>query len=649
MSDTTDCEIRDTWFVQQDVNAWTSLAYLATGIVLVIEIVGRRLPRAALGLALALAVEGVGSWLYHGSQGEGAQFLHDVPLIGALGFVAGWHVGRLLSATDLGSLVGLAIGVATASVLWVVEPGATNVTAAVAVVVIVAASLLARRRHFPGVWTVPVIVLGAIAAATWLLGQPNSPLCDDESWLQPHGFWHVLTAVVALAWADSAYAAVRPDRPPRMFRRFTDRTIGLVARGLVLGFHRSVDVAFRERFPTDRPVLVVANHGNGFVDPVVVAGVLGRLPRFLAKAALWKVIIARPFLGLAGVLPVYRSGDGDRPTDNESVFAACHAELAHGATVAIFPEGTTGDRAGLDRVKSGAARIALGALPTSPNLAIVPIGIAYESKVETRSRVAVMFGEPIDVDDFAGSGLLGDGEPHRGDARALTDRITTSLQEVSPDFADNDEREILRAAARVERSRGRRAPSFASTEVVARRLARADTDARRIVVDTYRRFATRLQLIGITDEQLRPVRVSLVRLVLSAVALFLAGSLVVAFTLIHLPAVAVVTIGTASVHSTATKGTVRILLGLVTMLATWTIAGIWLGDGWGAVGYAVAIAVGGAIALAVWPPLWHQGVILLGWVRVRDRVGLLPPVRDARSDVVTAVRANAGGLDDRLG
>ena len=86
--------------------------------------------------------------------------------------------------------------------------------------------------------------------------------------------------------------------------------------------------------------LVVANHANGFVDPVIVASVLRRLPRFLAKAALWKVAIARPFLALAGVLPVYRSGDGDRPSDNASVFAACHEELAQGATVAIFPEGT---------------------------------------------------------------------------------------------------------------------------------------------------------------------------------------------------------------------------------------------------------------------------------------------------------------------
>jgi 1-acyl-sn-glycerol-3-phosphate acyltransferase len=120
------------------------------------------------------------------------------------------------------------------------------------------------------------------------------------------------------------------DDPPRLWRRATDRCIGLLATVLTHAFHRSVDVVGRDRIPAGRPQLVVANHGNGFVDPIVVAAVLRRLPRFMSKAALWKVPVARPFLGLAGVLPVYRSADGDRPGDNRSVFAECHRELAGG-------------------------------------------------------------------------------------------------------------------------------------------------------------------------------------------------------------------------------------------------------------------------------------------------------------------------------
>ena len=65
--------------------------------------------------------------------------------------------------------------------------------------------------------------------------------------------------------------------------------------------------------------------------------------------------------------------------------------------------------------------------------------------------------------------------------------------------------------------------------------------------------------------------------------LFLAGSALVTVTLIHLPALFIIVVGTGLVRSTATKGTVRILLGLVTLLTTWMLMGIWLGDGWTAV------------------------------------------------------------------
>lgn len=648
-SDDSDCELRDDWFLEQDLNAWSSLAYVAAGVLLAWEVHRSRLPRAAYGLAAVLAAEGIGSLLYHGAASDLSQFLHDVPLIGALAFVAGWHVGRLRDRADAGSLAGLAVGLAVSTVLWAVAPEATNVTAAVAVVVVFTASLVARRRGMAGVWSWPLLLLGAVAVSMWALGTPDSPVCDADSWLQAHAVWHVLTAVVALAWVDRAYGAADPDHAPRMFRRFTDRSIGLVARGLVLAFHRSVDVRWRERLPRDRPVLIVANHGNGFVDPVVVAGVLGRLPRFLAKAALWKVVVARPFLGLAGVLPVYRTADGDHASDNTSVFDACHRDLAQRATVAIFPEGTTGDRAGLDRVRSGAARIALGALPLAPGVVIVPIGMAFESRVETRSRAVVMFGEPIDVAGFAGAGLGPDGEPDRADAEALTAEITEALDRVSPQFSSLDEREVLRAAAQEERSdaTGHVEVSFGDAEVVARRLAAAEPAARERVIDAYRDFATRLQLLGISARELRPRRVSTGRLVLSAVALFVAGSLIVPVTLIHLPAVLIVVVGTGSVRSTATKGTVRMLLGLVTMVATWTLAGTWLADGWAAVAAGLAVAVGGMLALAVWPPLYREADVLVGRVKVRDRIGLVPPVIEARSTVVAAVRDSVGTDDER--
>ncbi len=326
------------------------------------------------------------------------------------------------------------------------------------------------------------------------------------------------------------------------------------------------------------------------------------------------------------MLPVYRSSDGDRSSANRSVFEACERDLASGSLVAIFPEGTTGDRAGLDRVRSGAARIALGALPSAPDLVIMPIGLAFESKVETRSRTVVMFGEPIRVAEHANGTSVDDAvEPDRADVTSLTETIGAALEAVSPEFASVDEREMLRAAARIDRDDAARhgVAGFGDIEVVARRLAATDDTARAEVVDRYRRYATRLTLVGLDDRQVRRLYVSWPRLLLSAFAIVVAGPLLLTVTLIFVPALVAVVVGTSLVQSTATKGTVRFLLGLVTGLLTLVVAGIVLADGASSLVAAAAVAVGGVAALVVWPPIVRAGAAIHGRLTARDRGSLM--------------------------
>ena len=177
-------------------------------------------------------------------------------------------------------------------------------------------------------------------------------------------------------------------------------------------------------------------------------------------------------------------------------------------------------------------------------------------------------------------------------------------------------------------------------------MAAAPAEARADVTAAFARYATRSQLIGLTDDELRPARPSLGRLVLLSLALVVFGSIVVTATMIHLPAVILVVLATGAVRSTATKGTVRMLGGLAAGLATWTVAGIVLADGWAAVAAGAIVAVEGWIALVVWTPLTRAVAAAWGMLRARDRAGLLPPVLAERAALVTAVDGAVQGQGD---
>jgi len=640
-----DCEAFGDGALRQLVNAWSSLGYVAAGLVVIAAAARRRMAPPFVLFGLVIVAEGVGSVLYHGRPSDAAQALHDLALVGMLGFVAGWHTGRLSRGrlnsgrlgdrATVGASAGLAIGLGAGGVAAATGATnlATNLAVAVGVAVTVTTELVARRRSLPAVWRAGLTGALVVALATWAAGSADSPLCDPSSTWQWHGVWHLASALVALWWADAASGAASEltgAPPPQLMRRGVDRALGLAARALAHTFFRSIEVTPRNRLPRDRPVLLVANHPNGFVDPVVVvAACLGRMPRFLAKAALWKVVPARPLLALVGALPVHRRADGDRSEANTDVFAECHDALAAGNTVAIFPEGTTGDRATLDRVRSGAARIALGAAATVDDLAIVPVGLAFESRTATRPRAVLVVGEPVPHGDVGGS-------PDGVDR--LTERIAAALAAVSPEFESVGEREVLRAGATVvaaDRHRFR-PPPFSEVETIARRAAAAPPPQRDAIDAALRDYATQLQLVGLSESQLGG-RLDRRSLLVAAVLAALFGSVVITATVLHLPAVLLILVATAAVRSTATKGTVRLLVGLGAGILTWTIFGIVTADGPAAVAAGAVLAVEGQVALLVWPAFAALVGRCWGWARTRDRGELVVPVLASRAALASAV------------
>lgn len=182
--------------------------------------------------------------------------------------------------------------------------------------------------------------------------------------------------------------------------------------------------------PSVGATLVVLNHPNGLVDALVPAALLEPPPRFIGKATLWQVAVLRPFIAVFDPIPVHRRQDGDVGADATArTFAAVHAALARGESVAMFPEGISHGARELAPLKTGAARIVL----SSPvPVRLVPAGLVYGARETFRHSALLRIGTPIEHGDLRDRGL----DPAA--VRELTERIRRALEPLTLHGADDD-------------------------------------------------------------------------------------------------------------------------------------------------------------------------------------------------------------------
>ncbi len=177
--------------------------------------------------------------------------------------------------------------------------------------------------------------------------------------------------------------------------------------------------------PAEGPVLIVANHPNSLLDPALVLYGARRPLRFLAKADLLQHPVVGWLISGAGSIPVYRKMDD--PTlmsRNAQMFEAVQRALAQGSAVGLFPEGITHSEPSIAALKTGAARIALGAAALmGHDFPIIPIGLVFRNKTEFRSRAHAIVGRQLDWRELSQRG-----ESDVEAVRILTDRIDNALR-----------------------------------------------------------------------------------------------------------------------------------------------------------------------------------------------------------------------------
>ena len=310
---------------------------------------------------------------------------------------------------------------------------------------------------------------------------------------------------------------------------------------LVSSFRRLMRLYFRniERVgeppgPDTHGRVIVSNHTNALIDPVLVLTDAKCEISPIAKSTLWNVPGLRWLLDRAGAVPIVRRKDtpDKDASQNASMFDRIASHLAGGGNILIFPEGTSHSEPHLAPLRSGAARMMLaaeqrGGVPPTFQAA----ALEFDAATEFRSRCLVLWGP---VRRFAD--VPGDGEDR---IRAATALMEADLGELLVEGETHEERlRVARVAELIANEDGDR--SLGTWNGIGRQVELANRTLRTVDPQVITKVAARvdayyaeLDRLGLTDEQItgreapperhplsRWQRVALAPLAASGVALY---------------------------------------------------------------------------------------------------------------------------------
>ena len=245
---------------------------------------------------------------------------------------------------------------------------------------------------------------------------------------------------------------------------------------------REISVVDDEYLPNDAGVVFVSWHPNGLIDPMLMTAQLPyHLNTFVQHRAFDLPLVSK-LTRNAGLISL-RQFPASARQRNATLLHEAAMRVARGGHLLMFPEEASHGEAGVQRVRSGVARVMLAAcLEASANGRplpyLVPVGLHYSDSHQFRERAALVFERPMALPPLPESGQHGDeASVHREWVVRLTEAIQVELSRASHSTTSWTERTLIWKGRSIVYAEKKRAvgqplakPTYADSVLGARRL-----------------------------------------------------------------------------------------------------------------------------------------------------------------------------------
>lgn len=264
-------------------------------------------------------------------------------------------------------------------------------------------------------------------------------------------------------------------------------------------FYPEKELIGLKRLNTNKPLLVCANHGNAFIDAMLIMAFSRRKYHVLVRADVFNAKWANWLLQKWQLIPVYRMRDGIGQLDkNKEIFEKCIKIFENNGALIVFPEANCYLEKKLRKLHKGSARLAFQAEESANfklGLSVVGVGVNYERMRFFGGKIWLSVGTPFTIAHLKNMYKVDKNEALVSVTKQIESDIKVNMFEL-----DNAKQEYLweRALAWTKTHK-----SFQYAMSVAEHIRLETEELQEVLKSAVQHFESRLQHLGIARKSLQ--------------------------------------------------------------------------------------------------------------------------------------------------